>query len=128
MTRNLVPLSDVPHMAVLDHQDLRVGPELYDLASLLNDSLFPPDDLEEEILAHHIGPDPQKRTRYHRVAAQRTLKATGTYETFALRGFDRHRNLIPGTLRRALRHLEHLPELSGVIDGFAGRLQREAIC
>ena len=36
---------------MLDHQDLRLGPPFYDLASLLNDTLFPPPDAEEALLA-----------------------------------------------------------------------------
>lgn len=128
MTRNLVPLSTIPEMAILDHQDLRLGPRFYDLASLLNDSLFPPDALEEEILNHHVGGDSEKRELYHRAAAQRTLKATGTYEKFALRGFDRHRKLIPGTIGRALRHLRYLPEVSGVIDELERQLKHKSIC
>ena len=95
MTRNLIPVVPRPELAVLDHQDLRLGPRYYDLASLLNDSLFPSDALEEEILLHCLGDEPTERTLYHRAAAQRTLKATGTYETFALRGYVRHRQLIP---------------------------------
>ncbi|MFP5284349.1 MAG: phosphotransferase, partial [Thermoanaerobaculia bacterium] len=54
MVRNLMPLpasgSDTG-LIVLDHQDLRLGPPAYDLASLLNDTLFPPPELEEALLA-----------------------------------------------------------------------------
>lgn len=105
MVRNLMPLPD-RDLVVLDHQDLRLGPPAYDLASLLNDTLFPPPDVEEELLASsRVSP-----VQYHRAAAQRTLKAVGTYTAFALRGADRHLPLVPPTLGRCLAHLARLPE------------------
>jgi len=113
MARNLVPLAGAPpRLAVLDHQDLRLGPPAYDLASLLNDTLFPPAEVEEELLAAApaAGADGTGRLRYHRAAAQRTLKAVGTYASFARRGSDRHLPLIPGTLGRCLAHLARTPE------------------
>jgi aminoglycoside/choline kinase family phosphotransferase len=111
MARNLVPLAGAasPKVAVLDHQDLRLGPPAYDLASLLNDTLFPPPEVEEAILAE-AAPRPAARLRYHRAAAQRTLKAVGTYASFARRGSDRHLPLIPETLGRCLAHLRRTPE------------------
>jgi len=96
-------------IAVLDHQDLRLGPPGYDLASLLNDTLFPPPAAEEELLAA-AAPTAGQRLGYHRAAAQRVLKAVGTYAAFARRGADRHLPLIPGTLARGLGHLGRLPE------------------
>lgn len=117
MARNLIPLPGAAaEVAVIDHQDLRLGPAAYDLASLLNDTLFPPPELEEELLARspEIG-----REDYHRAAAQRTLKAIGTYSSFARRGSGRHLPLIPATLRHALRHLERLPEAEGLTAALA---------
>jgi aminoglycoside/choline kinase family phosphotransferase len=109
MVRNLMPLGEEPGtLAVLDHQDLRLGPPAYDLASLLNDTLFPPPEIEEELLAAALGG--AGRTSYHRAAAQRTLKAVGTYAKFALRGAKRHLPLIPPTLARHLDHLARIPE------------------
>jgi N-acetylmuramate 1-kinase len=112
--RNLMPLAQgegAAAVGVLDHQDLRLGPPAYDLASLLNDSLFPPAELEERLLCRAGCPDGgAARESYHRAAAQRTLKAVGSYAAFARRGSGRHLGLIPPTLARALRHLERLPE------------------
>lgn len=108
MTRNLMPLA-AGRVAVLDHQDLRLGPSSYDLASLLNDTLFPPPELERALLAAFF-PQPEDRLRYHRAAAQRTLKAVGSYAAFARRGSDRHLPLIAPTLRRFLAHFARLPE------------------
>ena len=117
MVRNLMPCEGdqitAGGIAVLDHQDLRLGPPAYDLASLLNDTLFPPADIEEDLLAAAArarlggGAD---RMGYHRAAAQRTLKAVGTYTKFSLRGANRHLPLIAPTLARCLHHLERIPE------------------
>ncbi|MEM7480640.1 MAG: phosphotransferase [Acidobacteriota bacterium] len=107
MVRNLVPLGG-GEVAVLDHQDLRLGPPHYDLASLLNDSRFPrPAEVTLEL--------PAETVDYHRAAAQRTLKAVGTYAAFADRGFDRHLPLIEPTYRRALEHLAKVPETAPAV-------------
>jgi N-acetylmuramate 1-kinase len=129
MSRNLMPLDDQGGLAVLDHQDLRLGPAFYDLASLLNDTLFPPPEIEEELLAAAL-PNLQAqtgdtasaaRTEYHRAAAQRTLKAVGTYTSFSLRGADRHLPLIGPTLSRCLGHLARIPEGEALAENL-GRL------
>jgi aminoglycoside/choline kinase family phosphotransferase len=96
-------------VGVLDHQDLRLGPPAYDLASLLNDTLFPPPAVEAELL-RRAAPSAAARERYHRAAAQRTLKAVGTYAAFARRGMERHLPLISPTLGRGLAHLARTPE------------------
>jgi aminoglycoside/choline kinase family phosphotransferase len=120
--RNLVPLAPAAaggpaaaRVGVLDHQDLRLGPPAYDLASLLNDSLFPPPELEERLL-EAAGP---ARESYHRAAGQRTLKPIGSYAAFARRGSPRHLPLIPPTLARALEHLRRLPEASALVPRLA---------
>lgn len=135
MARNLMPLPnpegpkeptdpadpDPPgpsEVGVLDHQDLRLGPPAYDLASLLNDTLFPTPEVEAALLAT-MAPSPEERLRYHRAAAQRTLKAVGTYAAFASRGANRHLPLIPRTLGRCLGHLEHLPEAAALVPRLA---------
>jgi len=114
MVRNLMmrPEGD---LVVLDHQDLRPGPPLYDLASLLNDTIFPPEPSEESALITAAGvTSPEDLIRYHRAAAQRTLKAVGTYTSFARRGVDRHLPLVAPTLRRCLEHLTRIPESTRV--------------
>ncbi|HEV7667993.1 MAG TPA: phosphotransferase [Thermoanaerobaculia bacterium] len=108
MARNLIPRSS-EEVAVIDHQDLRLGPPRYDLASLLNDTRFPSPRLEAELLAETLGGEAEIES-YHRAAAQRTLKAAGTYAKFAERGAPRHLPLIPTTLARALGHLARIPE------------------
>ena len=108
MARNLVPLPE-GRLGVLDHQDLRLGPPFYDLASLLNDSLYPPAEITAELLgsaADELG--------YHRAVAQRALKIVGTFATFAERGDPRHLGLIPPALGRALEHLLQIPETAEI--------------
>lgn len=117
--RNLVPLAD-GGIAFLDHQDLRLGPPLYDLASLLNDTLFPPPEVEDEILAEW-GLAPGARADYHRVAAQRTLKAIGSYAGAAAQGKTRRLALVPPTLARALVHLAAAPETARLAPRLAER-------
>ncbi len=115
MARNLIPRSGrTGEVAVIDHQDLRFGPPRYDLASLLNDTRFPSPALEAELLETTLG-DPGKIESYHRAAAQRTLKAVGTFAKFAERGVPRHLPLIAPTLARALRHLERIPEGAALV-------------
>lgn len=112
MVRNLMPLRDEEWefgLGVLDHQDLRMGPPWYDVASLLNDSLFPPLDVVTDLLAGRLGA--ADRRLYLRVTAQRTLKAVGT---FARSGH--HQDLLEATLARARAHLARLPEAQGLGD------------
>ena len=97
-------------LIVLDHQDLRLGPPASDLASLLNDSLFPPRRLEDELLAA-LHPGEQGALDYRRAVVQRAIKAVGNYCDFARRGFDRHLNLVAPTLARAWRWFGEVPEL-----------------
>ena len=120
MARNLVPLDD-GRLGLLDHQDLRLGPPFYDLASLLNDSLFPPAELAAELLGAAAG-----ELGYHRAVAQRALKAAGTFAAFAERGDSRHLELIPPTLGRALDSLLLIPETAGIAGRLADRWR--AVC
>lgn len=118
MVRNLMPVvsgGESGGLIVLDHQDLRPGPPAYDLASLLNDTLFPPPQIEEELLSRTA----MNPVSYHRAAAQRTLKAVGTYTSFALRGADRHLPLVPPTLGRCLAHLARVPESAPLVSDLA---------
>jgi aminoglycoside/choline kinase family phosphotransferase len=120
MARNLIPLGvdadPEGRVAVLDHQDLRLGPPMYDLASLFNDTIFPPAEAEDEMLEVF---SPAERTVFHRTAAQRTLKAVGTYASFARSGAVRHLPLIPATLASCLRHMGQVPETHALVEDLA---------
>ena len=110
MARNLVP-DGRGGVVVLDFQDLRLGPASYDLASLLNDSFFAGPAIEEAILAEQR-PGAAARLAYGRAVVQRSLKAVGTFLSFAERGERRHLPLVAPTLERAERWLPLLPELA----------------
>jgi aminoglycoside/choline kinase family phosphotransferase len=126
MVRNLMPRPD-GDLVVLDHQDLRPGPPVYDLASLLNDTIFPSAEAEELLLTAAGLTSPEDRVRYHRAAAQRTLKAVGTYTSFARRGAERHLPLVAPTLARCLEHLARVPESAALAVDLAG-VWAPAIC
>ena len=110
--RNLMVLRD-GELAMVDIQDARWGPDTYDLASLLRDAYV---DLDEELVVelcerYRTGlPDPPEpgafRSRFGIVAAQRMIKALGTfgYQVHRL-GRDRYREAIPRTVRRLSRLL-----------------------
>ncbi len=123
MVRNLIPVGDAPGLAVLDHQGLRLGPALYDVASLLNDTRFLAEPKENALLEDLLGAE-DERLSYHRVAAQRTLKAVGTYARFVRRngprgGELRHAQLIAPTFDRAIAHLAKIPETAAAAQAIA---------
>lgn len=108
MARNLMPVGG-HEVGVLDYQDLRLGPVGYDVASLLNDSLFADENVEARVVAASadVAGDPEQ---YRRAVVQRSLKAVGTYLAFARGGKRRHLPLVAPTLERALRFFPELPE------------------
>jgi aminoglycoside/choline kinase family phosphotransferase len=123
MVRNLMPLGS-GGVGVLDHQDLRLGPPAYDVASLLNDTLFPPAEDEARWVAEALGDGGLRG--YRVAAAQRCIKAVGTYAAFAARGFVRHVPLIVPTLERGLAHLAGIPE-TAALAGDLTRAWREVL-
>jgi N-acetylmuramate 1-kinase len=125
-SRNLILCDDA--IAVIDHQDSRMGPRCYDLASLLNDSYVvleaPLVAAMKDFFAAETGAD--VRAEYDVAALQRNLKALGTFGyQIAERGNDVYRRYIPHTLGLVRASLEanprwdrlrsalarHLPEL-----------------
>jgi aminoglycoside/choline kinase family phosphotransferase len=83
-SRNLMPHNG--RLYLIDFQDARLGPDTYDLVSLLRDSYM---DIEEpdleDLIAYFIalkgdGRDPAEfRCRFDMMALQRNLKALGTF-------------------------------------------------
>lgn len=130
MVRNLMPLAK-GGVAVIDFQDLRLGPPAYDLASLLNDSLFLDEGREGEELARAL-PQGASRGGYARAVAQRALKAAGTFARSAAAGKPHHLPLIAPTLARAAVHLARIPETAEAFAGVARwwrlRLADERFC
>jgi len=120
-SRNLMLSSG--DLYIIDFQDARMGPDTYDLASLLRDSYV---DLTEEsvdeLIAHFVALrregapahgadwDADFRRRFDLMALQRNLKALGTfgYQT-AVRGNPVYIQYIPRTLRYAKDNLASHP-------------------
>jgi aminoglycoside/choline kinase family phosphotransferase len=119
MPRNLMLASD-GEVVVLDHQDLRLGPSAYDLASLLNDSIFAPPEVEDELVGSCF-PGADGALAYRRAVVQRTIKAVGTYTAFAQRGLPRHLGLVRPSLSRAWRFFAMIPELAPLREDLAPR-------
>lgn len=110
MARNLVPVDGHRALAVIDHQDLRLGPPAYDLACLFNDSLYPHQQLVDQLLNESAAAGGIDRDLYRRCVVQRTLKIVGTFVSFARQGSKRYLNLVAPSLEACLGHLELLPE------------------
>ena len=73
------------NLYIIDFQDARMGPDTYDLASLLRDSYVDLTDTQlDELIAYFLAltgqPDPVEfRRRFDVMALQRNLKALGTF-------------------------------------------------
>lgn len=71
---------------IIDFQDARMGPDTYDLASLLRDSYMDvTEDVVDELLAYYLALQGRSneaaafRTRFDLMALQRNIKALGTF-------------------------------------------------
>ena len=114
-SRNLMLHHDT--LYIIDFQDARMGPDTYDLVSLLRDSYVDlPEQTVEELIAYFLalkgytGAEAAFRTRFDAMALQRNLKALGTfgYQTTARRN-PVYIQYIPRTLRYVRDNLAHLP-------------------
>ena len=102
---------------MIDFQDARLGPQAYDLASLLLDSIdLTPGEVEELVDFYLQRGAPavdvrRFRRQFHLMAIQRLLKALGTFghQAGAL-GRESYRAYIPGTLERVAAALKTIPE------------------
>jgi aminoglycoside/choline kinase family phosphotransferase len=98
-------------LVVVDHQDARWGPPLYDVASLARDPYVTlPPGVEERLLGDWAGAGGTSadalRLAYERVALQRNLKAAGTYAfQLATHGREQYRPSLAPTLEHARRAL-----------------------
>jgi N-acetylmuramate 1-kinase len=99
---------------IIDFQDARMGPDTYDLVSLLRDSYVDlPDQTVGELIAYFLAlkgvPENERefRNRFDLMALQRNLKALGTfgYQTTARRN-PVYIQYIPRTLRYVSDNLE----------------------
>jgi len=115
-SRNLMLHAD--ELYIIDFQDARMGPDTYDLVSLLRDSYVDlPEKTVDELLAYYLalcgrtGEEREFRQRFDVMALQRNLKALGTfgYQTTARRN-PVYIQYIPRTLRYVRSNLEQLPQ------------------
>jgi len=98
---------------IIDFQDARLGPDTYDLVSLLRDSYVDISDRElDELVAYFaalrgIADASEFRRRFDLMAVQRNLKALGTfgYQTIT-RQNPVYIQYIPRTLRYTRTNLE----------------------
>src|SRR3954466_3837115 len=114
-SRNLMLHSD--ELYIIDFQDARMGPDTYDLVSLLRDSYVDlPEQTVSELIAYFLalkgvtGEDPDFRRRFDVMALQRNLKALGTfgYQTTAKRN-PVYIQYIPRTLRYVRDNIDEQP-------------------
>jgi len=121
-SRNLMLHSG--ELYIIDFQDARMGPDTYDLVSLLRDSYVDlPEQTVTDLLAYYLalngrtGEERDFRARFDMMALQRNLKALGTfgYQTTARRN-PVYIQYIPRTLRYVRTNLEHLPQFGRLHD------------
>ena len=132
-SRNLMLHGDRLHM--IDFQDARMGPDTYDLASLLRDSYVDFTEAQvEELLAFFRALRPGARTgsqdagefrrRFDLMALQRNLKALGTFGfQAAARGNPVYIQYIPRTLSYVRAHMTRYPRFGRLSGLLAGHLE-----
>jgi aminoglycoside/choline kinase family phosphotransferase len=110
---------------LIDYQDLRMGPDTYDMASLLRDrgvARIIGDEDELELLAEYarlIGADDAIRRRYFETLLQRSIKILGTFSKQPIvRGRMHYLDFIPATLESIRRCLDELPDHAPLRDMF----------
>jgi aminoglycoside/choline kinase family phosphotransferase len=108
---------------IIDFQDARMGPDTYDLTSLLRDSYVDIADRElDELIAYFLAlknctpsaaADEEFRRRFDLMALQRNLKALGTfgYQTMTRRNTV-YIQYMPRTLRYTRTNLEKYPRFA----------------
>ncbi len=122
-SRNLILCGE--EIAVIDHQDARMGPRCYDLASLLNDSYVTHEGSlvreMKDVFSRETGAD--VGAEYDVAALQRNLKALGTFGyQISARGNDVYRRYIPQTLALVVANLEANPRWDSLRSALAKHL------
>jgi hypothetical protein len=118
---------------IIDFQDARMGPDTYDLVSLLRDSYVDIGDAQlEEHIAYFLAlkglPDAgataaEFRRRFDLMSLQRNLKALGTFGYMAAtRGNPVYIQYIPRTLQHARRNLLKYERLARLHDLLAAHV------
>ena len=110
---------------LIDYQDLRLGPDLYDLASLLRDrgvARIIGDEAELDLLEHYAtvtAATGDVRRRYFETLLQRSIKILGTFSKQPItRGRMHYLEFIPSALESIERCIDELPEYALLRDIF----------
>jgi aminoglycoside/choline kinase family phosphotransferase len=110
---------------LIDYQDLRSGPDTYDLASLLRDrgvARILGEQAELELIAHFAeaaAAAGDVRHRYFETLLQRSIKILGTFAKQPIvRGRMHYLDFIPPTLESIKRCLDELPGYGSLRDIF----------
>jgi len=128
-SRNLM-LHD-ERLYIIDFQDARMGPDTYDLVSLLRDSYVDlPEATVSDLIAYFLAlkgvPSSEARfmERFDLMALQRNLKALGTfgYQTTARRN-PVYIQYIPRTLRYVRQNLERHPRFGRLREVLAAHVE-----
>jgi N-acetylmuramate 1-kinase len=115
---------------IIDFQDARMGPDTYDVASLLRDSYVDISDRElDELVAYFaalrgIADTSEFRRRFDLMAVQRNLKALGTfgYQTIT-RQNPVYIQYIPRTLQYARTNLRAYPRFGRLCELLAAHIE-----
>lgn len=118
---------------LIDYQDLRMGPDTYDLASLLRDrgvARILGNDAELELVGLYkqkSGAAGDVRQRYFETLLQRSIKILGTFSKQPIvRGRMHYLEFIPPTIESIARCLEELPEFAPLAEHFPMNFSLEA--
>jgi aminoglycoside/choline kinase family phosphotransferase len=116
---------------IIDFQDARMGPDTYDLVSLLRDSYVDlPERVVDDLIAYFLAlkgqtdDEPGFRRRFDVMALQRNLKALGTfgYQTTARRN-PVYIQYIPRTLRYVRDNLNTQPRFARLRELLAAHVE-----
>lgn len=111
-SKNLLLLSAEKRVGVIDFQDALLGPQTYDLASLLRDSYVVLSESEERELYRFYEKESElslKWEDYVMTSIQRNLKAAGRfYYIWIEKGAKTHLPFVAPTMQRIYRSLEDL--------------------
>ena len=119
--QNIHVLNNV--LFLIDYQDLRMGPDTYDTASLLRDrgvARVIGDESEIELVEYYArtaGAPAGVRRRYFESLLQRSIKILGTFARQPIeRGRMHYLEFIPPTLESIRRCMDELPEFAALSD------------
>jgi aminoglycoside/choline kinase family phosphotransferase len=118
---NNILLGPEGRVGIIDVQDIRQGPDTYDLSSLLGDRAMP--DLLTMDQRHAVaqtwaaisGLAPGWERRLEETTLQRALKVLGTFAFLTAKGQFQYRQWIPGTAARAVTLARRLGAPSEVL-------------